>query len=659
MPKKCLPVLHDRAPAAEPDRTPVRPSQSTKWRALSLVLIHVVAALHLAHWLATGSTVTPVEPSEAMAFSKASIVNAGLIFFALMILSTAVFGRYFCGWACHLVALQDLCRALLIKLGIRPKPLRSRLLAWVPAGAFAYMFLWPVAYRAWIGDSFAIAGYEMTTAEFWSTFPGWVVGALTFLTCGFVAVYFLGAKGFCTYACPYGAIFAAADRVAPLRIRVTDACQHCGHCTAVCSSNVRVHEEVRDWGMVISPGCMKCHDCVSVCPTGALYAGFGQIPLFAKPRVAAPAPRRPAWSLWQELLLGAAFLAALFTFRGLYGAVPFLMALGVAGIFAFLALLAERLFREHDVALQGSWLKAGGKLTTRGRVAAACLALLAGFWVHSAAHRVLLARADAAYAALAPLRHAVEAAVSAPAPNSEEQEQVERAAHLAAAVDRWGLLPTFGLAGKRAWIAFFGGSMHQAEVLANSAAERRELVHEMRFLAARAAQSRGDLRSAIRSYEQAILERPELPSAYLHAGIALAEAGDLRAAETFFDRGRSHVPASPELVYNAGLVRALQGRPREAVDLFQQALALRPSYLEARENLAGMLASLGLYEESALYYRTALEQNPGDASTHALFARVLAAQGRNAEAIAELERALAIEPGLDEAHRLLTELQAN
>ena len=31
---------------------------------------------------------------------------------------------------------------------------------------------------------------------------------------------------------------------------MTDACEGCGHCTAVCSSNVRVHAEVRDFGLV-------------------------------------------------------------------------------------------------------------------------------------------------------------------------------------------------------------------------------------------------------------------------------------------------------------------------------------------------------------------------------------------------------------------------
>ncbi len=87
-----------------------------------------------------------------MEFAKYSVVNAGLIFFAITILSTLILGRWFCGWACHLVALQDLSRAFLIRIGLRPRPLRSRWMALMPIVAAGYMFLWPVVYRVWIGD---------------------------------------------------------------------------------------------------------------------------------------------------------------------------------------------------------------------------------------------------------------------------------------------------------------------------------------------------------------------------------------------------------------------------------------------------------------------------------------------------------------------------
>ena len=33
--------------------------------------------------------------------------------------------------------------------------------------------------------------------------------------------------------------------------------------------------------MVVDPGCMKCMDCVSVCPNDALYFGFGKPTLMA------------------------------------------------------------------------------------------------------------------------------------------------------------------------------------------------------------------------------------------------------------------------------------------------------------------------------------------------------------------------------------------
>ncbi|MCP3963329.1 MAG: tetratricopeptide repeat protein [bacterium] len=350
-----------------------------------LIAIHLLIAAHIAQWWLTGETMSPLEPSEAMEAGKRGLVNAGLVFFAAMILLTALFGRFFCGWACHLVALQDLCRWLLARVGIRPRPLRSRLLLWVPMVAFVYMFLWPAIYRLWYGDRLAVEHVELTTSDFWATFPGWGVAALTFFVCGFAIVYFLGAKGFCTYACPYGAIFVAVDRLAPGRIRVTDACEGCGHCTAVCSSNVRVHEEVRTWGMITDPGCMKCMDCVSVCPNDALYFGFGAPGIAASTRPGATKPRhRREHTWWEELLLAAFFVLAFVTFRGLYGVVPFLLALGLAAILSYLALLLLRFVYKPNLTLRRMALKRAGKLRPAGFAYLGVMTLVLGLWVHSA-----------------------------------------------------------------------------------------------------------------------------------------------------------------------------------------------------------------------------------------------------------------------------------
>ena len=81
--------------------------------------------------------------------------------------------------------------------------------------------------------------------------------------------------------------------------------------------------------MVVDPGCMKCMDCVSVCPKDALYFGFGKLPVAAK----ATAKRHPkrTWDFtWpEEVALAVVFAGSLWAFRNLYGGVPFLLAIGL------------------------------------------------------------------------------------------------------------------------------------------------------------------------------------------------------------------------------------------------------------------------------------------------------------------------------------------
>ncbi|MFQ5501225.1 MAG: 4Fe-4S binding protein, partial [Phycisphaerae bacterium] len=427
-----LPIL-DQSEVA-----PVARRSFAKWRALSLSLVYLVFAAHILHWKITGKTLAPLELNEVMYTLELGIITAGFLFMCALVFGTLIFGRFFCSWACHIMVLQDFCAWLLRKMRIRRKPIRSRLLLLVPPMTAFYMFIWPQVLRAW--ESRSLPGFHFrtdaegwasfATTNFWRNLPSAPVIVLTFLVCGFFIVYLLGSRTFCTYVCPYGAIFALADRFAPGRIQVSDKCVQCGTCTASCSSGIRVHEEVKLHGMIVNSACMKDLDCVSACPQEALHYGFTVPSFFKSFKSGGRFGRLPYdFSLREEALMAVVFVFTLMTFRGLYSRFPFLLSLALGGIVAYLTIQTLRLVTRPDVLISTSLLKHKGALTRAGRGFAAFAVVLALFVGHSAFVR---------YHEYSGLRLAIAL--------NHADDEVDRDAladsarvHLLAA-DRWGLI---------------------------------------------------------------------------------------------------------------------------------------------------------------------------------------------------------------------------
>lgn len=394
MPEKTARHVGVNLPILQPGKKNTNGNRSRsgrgRTRAFVLICVHLIILAHIAHFLISGRSLSPVEPSESMYTIELGQLNAGAILFGVVILGTAIFGRFFCGWGCHLVALQDLSGYLLRRLGIRPKPLRSRLLALVPFALAFYMFLWPTVNRLWQGDPHPGFTNHLITGNFWYSFPGPVVSVLTLAVCGGLIVYLLGNKGFCTYACPYGAFFVVSDRLAIGRIRVTDACQHCGQCTAHCTSNVQVHAEVQQFGMVVDPGCMKCMDCVSVCPNDALYFGLttkagSQPSINDSPKADRLSRKKKVYdfSLPEEFLGSIVAIVTVYALRGLYDITPLLLSVAIGVITGYLTIKLVRVFRKRDQRLQNIQLKRSGRTTTSGQILGVLLCGWFAFIAHS------------------------------------------------------------------------------------------------------------------------------------------------------------------------------------------------------------------------------------------------------------------------------------
>ena len=574
-----------------------------RWRAASLLLVYVLMAIHIAHWKITGKTLAPLELNEVMHTLELGVVTAGFLFMVVAVIATAVFGRFVCSWGCHILALQDLSAWLLRKLRIKPRVVRSRLLLWVPIIAVAYMVVWPQVSRIARGEPMATL-HLAADADGWASFstenfarnlPGVGVTILTFFICGFVIVYILGTRSFCMYGCPYGAVFGLADRIAPGRIRVGPDCKQCGKCTSVCTSHVRVHEEVNRYGMVVDPACMKDLDCVSACPQQTLRFGFGRPSLFRRIVGTKQVKKTFDFTLWEEVAAALVFVVVLLTYRGLYDLVPFLMTLALGAILSYCTLVFIRLVRQRDVVLNRLRLRHAGLMTGWGVAFMACMLFLGAFTAHSALVRYSVFQGERLYAS----------AMQMPGLDVADRS----IAHLNRA-QSWGLI-----------------SLDRIERMLGDLFARDQ----------RWAEAEKSRRKLLEREAEDVHVREQL-------AFALAKQGRLDEARQEYASSLELNPNRSEPHYGLASVNFEAGRPDLAENHLRQALRIRPDFAEAHYELGAVLVERGVVDEGIYHLRECVRLNPKYGDAYYNLAVALATRGAFDEAKVEIENAISLQP---------------
>ena len=622
-----------------------------KRRGWVLFSVWVFFALHMVHWRYNETTLAPLELNEVLFTLHQGIVTAGFILMAVIMLATLIFGRFFCSWGCHILSLQDASYWILKKLKIRSNPVRSRTLIWVPMGAMLYLFVWPQIQMMIYGvETEALHVVENTdgqwssfvTNDFWRNLPPLEIALSTFFIVGFLLIYLMGSRSFCFYGCPYGALFSLADQVAPGRIKLTGDCIQCGVCTVNCTSDILVHKEIKEFGMVTNPKCFKDLDCVASCPENALSFGFTKPPMFQSKFTLPDYGKRYSFTMGEDILMGIVFVISVVIFRGLYGEIPFLMSVGMSVATAYVALLTMRVFTKSSAGINGKWLKISNKITAPGFVFMAAMSVFFTFTIHSAVVQFHTIVGQQHYEDIGLEQNSEEAAQSA-------------LRHFETAYNIGLVKPNF-LRAQMASIYLVQDRIPEAKeqllAILEKDDENINALYRMAILEKKAGNAYEAL-SLFAAVTKAHAEKPEehfmRSASYMELAKQAKVNGKEKAELDYLTLATNENTQNSQAWTALGQYYFKTGEAEKAASSLEKAVELEPESATIQNNLAAIYARSGQFEKAAIHFEKLVELQPGNPQGHYNLGMMKMKLGKTEEAKQSLQRALQLQPTYEKA----------
>lgn len=228
---------------------------------------------------------------------------------AVLLISTAILGRFFCGWICPMGFMIDFAGLLRNKIANNRKKEYSRhwlryvkfiiLGILIVAAFFGIQVLWwvdPVTIASRF-VSMSLMPFVVNLNEGFfeillkaTGFPEFLMGAyrrIRMLPGGIRTEYFVNASGifslwlavmlltvlsrrfWCRAVCPLGALLALFAKISPFKIKIAETCTTCKKCVSDCRMGA-----IKEDCTYNKEECILCMDCVCDCPVNAPCFSF-------------------------------------------------------------------------------------------------------------------------------------------------------------------------------------------------------------------------------------------------------------------------------------------------------------------------------------------------------------------------------------------------
>ncbi|MHA1673538.1 MAG: 4Fe-4S binding protein [Promethearchaeota archaeon] len=217
-----------------------------------------------------GALPNPVFPFQNMAIgihmSKPFLqILRSLNIVTILLVTTFLFGRIFCGFACPLGAIQELVSKFQFKSNLKGRKdkkiltLNEKIAFYIRIGYFVIFMgagiIWGLAALQYLN---VFIGFQIFQNP---SFP--LIGIPAILLAIIIISSIFIYRPWCRLFCPFGTVADLTSRFSLFKLRRTDDCNDCGLCEKICPTQ----EAARDSN---KSECYFCNRCVDICPQNAI-----------------------------------------------------------------------------------------------------------------------------------------------------------------------------------------------------------------------------------------------------------------------------------------------------------------------------------------------------------------------------------------------------